>query len=377
MATSRRDQAAVGQPPLGGSDDDRSLGLDPLADRRGHRSPELDVLCAGPVFLDIVFTGLPSPPRVGTEVWAEGMGSCPGGAANMAVALSRLGLRAALASPFGADVYGDFCWQVLEEQEGIDLSYSRRFPGRHSSVTVSMAYERDRALVTHGHPPPVAPDDFIGMPPRCRAVVTSLGEEPEQWPSRARAEGALVLADVGWDPTRAWSAERLSRLDTVDAFLPNAVEAMAYTRTATPESALAALGRRVPLAVVTLGADGAIALDGISGETARAPGLPVDSLDPTGAGDVFVAAFATGTLAGWPLQTRLDFAALCAGLSVRHFGGSLSAPGWADLVAWWGALGHADAELASRYGFLPDVVPGGTLPAVTRAPATIGLRPSR
>jgi sugar/nucleoside kinase (ribokinase family) len=333
------------------------------------------VLCAGPVFLDIVFTGLPSPPCVGTEVWAEGMGSCPGGAANMAVALSRLGLRTALAAPFGSDVYGDFCWQVLEEQEGIDLSHSRRFPGWHSSVTVSMAYERDRALVTHGHPPPVAPDDFIGVLPACRAVVTLLGEEPEQWPAQARAEGAIVVADVGWDPSEAWSPELLRRLEGVDAFLPNAAEAMAYTRTSCPEEALAALGRHVPVAVVTLGADGAIAVDGTTGESARAPGLPVESLDPTGAGDVFVAAFVTGMLAEWPLQSRLDFATLCAGLSVRHFGGSLSAPGWADLVAWWGDL--RDDDLAARYGFLQDVVPDGALRAVARAPATIGLRPSR
>lgn len=371
-------EAAVGQPPLGAASEDRSLGLDPLAGSRAERSrPDLDVLCAGRVFLDIIFTGLPSPPAVGTEVWAEGMGSCPGGAANMAVALSRLGLRTALASPFGADVYGDFCWQVLEEQEGIDLSPSRRFPGWHSPVTISMAYERDRALVTHGHPWPTAPDDVIGTPRTCRAVVTSLGEQREEWPSRARRDGALVFADVGWDPSEAWSERLVRRLDEVDAFLPNAIEAMSYTRTSTPDEALVALGSAVRLAVVTLGADGAIAVDAGTGETARVPALPVDSLDPTGAGDVFTAGFVTGTLAEWPLELRLHFAALCAGLSVRHFGGSLSAPGWADIVAWWTGLGETDRELSERYGFLHDVMPEGTYRAVARAPATIGLRPRR
>ena len=65
----------------------------------------------------------------GTELLAEGMGSCPGGIANLAVAASRLGLRTALASVFGDDVYGDFLWRTLAEQEGVDLSRSRAADG--------------------------------------------------------------------------------------------------------------------------------------------------------------------------------------------------------------------------------------------------------
>ena len=42
----------------------------------------------------------------------------------------------------------------------------------------------------------------------------------------------------------------------------------------------------------------------------------------------------TSTLAGWPLEERLKFACLCAGLSVRHFSGSLGAPCWGEIAAW-------------------------------------------
>jgi sugar/nucleoside kinase (ribokinase family) len=372
---------ATGQPRIGrpslGDDNDRSLGHDPLAASRTAEAPVRDVLCAGRVFLDIIFTGLPTPPTLGREIWSEGMGSCPGGVANVAVALSRLGMRTALAAPFGADAYGDFCWQVLEEEEGIDLSQSRRFRGWHSPVTISMAYERDRALVTHGHPSPVPYDEFIGTPRPCRAVVRSLGDDREIWPTLAREAGALVFGDVGWDPSEDWSPQTLQQLDEVDAFLPNSAEAMAYTRTETPDAALSALAEQVPIAVVTLGPDGAIAADQTTGESVRAPGLATDALDPTGAGDVFVAAFATGTLAEWPLEYRLRFAVLCAGLSVRHFGGSLSAPGWSDIAAWWAQTGAADRELAKAYGFVTDLLPAGSLKPVGRAPATIGLRPDR
>src|SRR5665647_1641082 len=49
---------------------------------------DFDVLISGMVFLDIVFTDLPCPPAPGTEVWTGGMGSSPGGIANLAVAES-------------------------------------------------------------------------------------------------------------------------------------------------------------------------------------------------------------------------------------------------------------------------------------------------
>ena len=73
--------------------------FDPLASVRRAGDPEVDVFVQGMVFLDIVFTGLRELPRPGTEVWADGMGSCPGGIANLAVAGSRLGLRTALWAP--------------------------------------------------------------------------------------------------------------------------------------------------------------------------------------------------------------------------------------------------------------------------------------
>lgn len=130
--------------------------FDPLASRRTADEPSLDVFVWGTVFLDMIFAGLPSAPKPGTEVWAEGLASCPGGIANLAVATRRLGLRTGLAAAFSDDDYGDFCWRTLEEQEGIDLARSRRFADWHSPVTVSMSVDRDRSMVSHGHPAPVA-----------------------------------------------------------------------------------------------------------------------------------------------------------------------------------------------------------------------------
>ncbi|WP_055487066.1 carbohydrate kinase family protein [Streptomyces sp. WMMB 322] len=374
--------------------------FDPLAAVRAPGDPACDVYLAGTVFLDIIFTGLDSAPVRGTETWARGMGSSPGGVANMATALARLGLRTSLAAAFGDDMYGDYCREALDKGEGIDLTLSHTVPGWHSPVTVSMAYEGERTMISHGHeaPPrePIAPPSALGLggapidpeapgcPPPARACVTSLAPgDGQEWLATAAGRGSRIFADVGWDDTGRWDLGALPDLEHCEAFLPNAEEAMRYTRTDCPRAAARALSERVPLAVVTLGAQGSCAVDGRTGESAEVPGIPVDALDTTGAGDVFVAGFVMGSLAGWPLADRLAFAGLTAALSVQEFGGSLSAPGWAEVAAWRSRAGghrsrpgaHAGAgPCEGTYGFLDAVLAGcpGSAPR-RRALPTIGF----
>lgn len=355
--------------------------VDPLAALRAPEDPPRDVYLTGTVFLDIIFTGLESAPVRGTESWARGMGSSPGGVANMATALARLGLKTSLAAAFGDDHYGEYCWDELEQGEGIDLSPSRRVPGWHSPVTVSMAYEGERTMVSHGHePPPEQPAP--ACPPRARAAVASLTPgRRAPWIAEAAKRGTRVFADVGWDDTGAWDLAGLADLEHCEAFLPNAEEAMRYTGTDCPRAAAHALSAHVPLAVVTLGAEGAYAVDGRTGDTAAVPAIAVEALDPTGAGDVFVAGFVTGTLAEWPLADRLAFAGLTAALSVQEFGGSLSAPGWSEVAAWWRRVqSYEDQDPAAltRYAFLDRLVPEGRVEPWPRRRAvpTIGFRRS-
>ncbi|MGW1889038.1 carbohydrate kinase family protein [Streptomyces sp. NPDC002004] len=355
--------------------------VDPLAGVRRPDDPPCDVHLTGTVFLDIIFTGLDSAPVRGTESWARGMGSSPGGVANMATALARLGLRTSLAAAFGDDHYGEYCWDALEQGEGIDLSSSRVVRGWHSPVTVSMAYEGERTMVSHGHePPPEEPEPVC--PPRARAAVASLspGAEPAPWIAEAARHGTRIFADVGWDESGRWELDGLADLEHCEAFLPNAGEAMRYTGTDCPRAAARALTSRVPVAVVTLGSEGAYAVDARTGETAEVPAIEVEALDPTGAGDVFVAGFVTGTLAGWPLADRVAFAGLTAALSVQEFGGSLSAPGWAEIAAWWRRVQQYDDQdpaALRRYGFLSPLLPAATRPwPLRRAVPTIGFRPT-
>lgn len=336
----------------------------------------LDLLVSGPVFFDLVMVGLPHRPVEGTETWASGMGTSPGGAANLTIAAARLGLRTGLASAFGDDAYAEWLWEILADQERVDLTGSWRLRHWHTAVTVSMAFDGDRTMVSHGHTAPPRP---AGLPsaPRARAVVGQVDPpRTEAWWKDAAAQGSLVFLDGGWDPTETWQIGR-EQLDGAFAFSPNLAEALRITRTDTAEEALRALGEHVPFPVVTLGADGAMALDE-DGTLVHEPALHVDAIDPTGAGDIFAAALVHGTLEGWDVSRRLRLGALCSALAVQHFGGSLSAPGWGDIVDWWtqtvarAQTGDADArETADRYEFLADMLPRHEWRRVRRAEATL------
>jgi sugar/nucleoside kinase (ribokinase family) len=320
----------------------------------GNRQPVVQLF--GTVFFDLVFSELSSPPSPGTEVYTKSLGLSPGGSANIAIALARLGTGVRLSAPFAADTFGHFLWAELE-REGIDLSCSSRLEAWTTPLTVSMAYGRDRSMITYEEPGPV--DGVRAVPgnqPADAFFVTlgAPGAPGESWLAEQSRHDGLVFADVGWDPTGQWPADVLDILAHVDVFVPNAAEALAYTRTDSPEDAARALARHVPLVVVKLGARGALAAGESLAEPVRVPGLPVEAVDTTGAGDVFDAAFIYGTLAGWPVAQRLRFANLCAGESVRFAGGSLSAPCWRDLGAWWER--QESEAVRAAYGFLPELL---------------------
>src|SRR6187401_1478656 len=75
-----------------------------------------DVVCTGPVFLDLTFEGLDELPAPGCERFAVELHETPGGAGITAVGLARLGLGVAVAAPIGGDVAGRTVSRLLEAE---------------------------------------------------------------------------------------------------------------------------------------------------------------------------------------------------------------------------------------------------------------------
>jgi sulfofructose kinase len=72
------------------------------------------------------------------------------------------------------------------------------------------------------------------------------------------------------------------------------------------------------LTAATLGEEGVLAWDGT--QFHYAPAFCVQTMDTTGAGDIFHAGFIYALLQGWPLQRQLDFACAAAALNCTAIG---------------------------------------------------------
>jgi sugar/nucleoside kinase (ribokinase family) len=283
----------------------------------------LDLLFAGSVFCDLVFAGVPMR-MPGTEVYADAFKLTPGGVANRAVAGSRLGARTGLLCQLGDDPLGRHVADVLSAERDLDLTWLRRTPGFQSPVTVSLTGTHEREFITYQEE--ADPLEWPVGRPSVGATHVSMKRDLPDWVARLRREGTVVYGGVGWDPTGLWSRDVLRRLDQVDVFVPNDLEAMRYTHTDNAHDAARELGRYVELAVVTRGARGVIAYERATGRLTEVPAVSVAAVDPTGAGDVFVASFMASGVLDWPIEERLRLAGLSASLSVRTLGGAASAP---------------------------------------------------
>jgi sugar/nucleoside kinase (ribokinase family) len=99
-----------------------------------------------------------------------------------------------------------------------------------------------------------------------------------------------------------------------------------------PERALRKLRKlNAGLLCVTLGTNGAMALDG--DRIIHSPAFAVNAVDTTGSGDVFRAGFVYGTLAGWSTEDVLRFSNAAAAVSVTRLGAMAGAPCLSEVEA--------------------------------------------
>jgi sugar/nucleoside kinase (ribokinase family) len=278
---------------------------------------DAEVVCVGPIFLDVSIAGLPGMPAPGEELFTTRGGIAPGGIANVAVGLKRLGHDVALVTPRAGDAAGEVIATMLAAN-GITWSgpLSARTP-----VTAVLSTSHDRAMAT------IAPgDDDVQLLQEAtrgyhgRALVSMMGAVPT---------GTDLPRTYLLNSARTANRFRHQPLPPAHAILANAAEAYTLTGAEEPVAAARILAAHADTAVVTLGAGGALAKSG--GETVSVPALPVTVHDTTGAGNFFAAAYISADLAGLGLAERLRWATTYASLSTQADTGFASAPLLRDL----------------------------------------------
>ena len=286
------------------------------------------ILCAGIIVLDEVFQVESFPPPDG-KVQAKRFFVVNGGcAANAAVAIARLGGRAALAGPLGGpageDGNGDRVLAALAREQ-VDCSGCQRVPGMATALSAIFIDARgDRMIVTYRDARIAAttPTDPAGLVACADALLADNRFPDFVRPicAAARARGMTVVLDAD-RPTLV--SDELFRIATHVVFSSECLRAT--TGLDDLGAALARIaGETGAFLAVTNGPDDVLWLKGRTLQ--RSPVFAVAAVDTLGAGDVFHGAFTLALAEGRDLVHAMRFAAAAAGLKCTRVGGSAGAP---------------------------------------------------
>jgi ribokinase len=261
------------------------------------------IAVVGSINLDLVVRceRLPRPGETLTDAIFERV---PGGkGANQALAAARLGASVSLTGAVGNDPFAGEALLLLEEG-GVGLDRVQRVDAPTGVAVIVVAEDGENQIV-------VAPgaNALVEAPPdvgRADAVLCQL-EIPVETVTRAASEAPYFCLNAA--PARS-VPEAL--LEAVDLLVVNRYEREA-------------VGRFDGLVALTLGADGAVLLEG-GEEVARATPPPVDPVDGTGAGDAFTACLLVSLLEGRPRQQALRRACAAGALAASRPGAQPSLP---------------------------------------------------
>lgn len=287
-----------------------------------------DVVVVGQIGRDLVL-GVDRLPAAGGSTDVRHRREVLGGkGANQAVGLRRLAVTAGLVGVVGADGAGE---DVLAqaERDGIDVSGVVRRPGAGTALLVDVVEPGGvRRLLEHV-PAEVLlrPDDVRAAAPLLRSARMVVLQLQQPGPAvlaalrLAREVGARVVADgappdaaarrallAGASVVRADDSEAPLLLGRALDGVPDAVEAATSLVDDGPDVVALAVGTE---ADVVAWRGGHVVL----------PLLGDEPVDPTGAGDAFVAGLATALLRGSDPETAGWFAAAAAADTVAHLGG--------------------------------------------------------
>jgi len=285
--------------------------------------PASDIVGIGLATLDQIGIG---PRSRDAAVELETFSLQAGGPTGTALATAAaFGARTKYFARLGDDEFGSLIQKRLRTF-GVDTSATLIEPGRLSPVTFVMIEDaggRRYTRFTRGDTQPLSAADIpAGLIESASMLYLDAEMAEVQIAAAERAKAAGVRVVLGIRRVSPGVGELLGLADVVIASERVAAE---VANSADIEHALRDLRQMGPeLAVVTLGADGAMGFDGDA--MIRLPAIPIKVVDVTGAGSVFRGAFAFALLRNWTFPRALALATAAAGLNCQSLGGQEGIP---------------------------------------------------
>jgi len=117
-------------------------------------SLDFDIVIPGHYFCDVIFTHMRDFPKLGAEIYSDGVKVVAGGGAlNTSTSLRRLGVNVGWVGVLGTDFFSQYVKGYIQ-QEKLDTSLVQELDTPLERVTVALSYPTDRAFVTYAQKPP-------------------------------------------------------------------------------------------------------------------------------------------------------------------------------------------------------------------------------
>ncbi len=288
-----------------------------------------DVIVVGSYSVDLIFSGLPELPQLGKDIIATGFQMTPGDAFISAISMHRLGIKVGWAADFGNDEYSQFALKCAR-QEGLDESLFVHHDRPYRRITAAASYPDDRAFITYYDPEPQVPAAMSALLKSSARILFVPGLYTGSFLVPAlriiRAKKMTLVMDGNSSASSIFGSSRQSKsvrnaIHSCDLFLPNALEARTLTGMQDIKLAVAHLGELCPLVVIKDGSNGSWAYS--NHEILHMPGLAVDPIDTTGAGDNFNTGFLCAWLDRQSIENCLKWGNIVGGLSTTVIGGTI------------------------------------------------------
>jgi ribokinase len=286
-------------------------------------------------------------PRPGEDCLAQRLEiRCGGVGANCALSLARWGVAVRMVGCVGRDIFSEYIFKILAENNVNINNVQQSTVAITGMFYINVTPDGERTFFGGR-----GANALLRLPRRSAALTKGAAAVHlaghcllDPGPAQAakdlikaiHARGGWVSLDVGMEPSKSIPQKILQIARSVDILLVSLDEAAALTGTRDPFRAFASL-RKTGAREVVLKVGGRGCLISENGRPVLVTSFSVRSLDSTGAGDAFVAAFLQARLRGWPTIEGAIAANAAGALATTVVGAGQNLPGLREVAALLGA----------------------------------------
>lgn len=290
----------------------------------------VEVTVIGDINVDLLTSPIKSYPKKDKQIAIDFIQLNPGGSSfNLALACSRLGIKTQFIGKVGNDLFGNYLLKVAKENKII--SRIKISKNEKTGITFAIAFkDKSRSFISYkGTNNTFSVNDFLFDEIKGKVLaisgfnlLNSLRKDVWRIIDYGKKIGAITSLDPNWDPD-GWTEERIKDiyeiLKKIDWFFPDLEEGEALTYT---KNDILMVKKMINLGTknVFLKEGDKGCLFGKKEYIKLIPSFKVNSINTTGAGDVFHAGFIKAFLLGYSIEDCVIFANAAGALSTTKVG---------------------------------------------------------